>query len=260
MTLPAASPADRASLAEERLAFVTVPGGRLWTAASGPEPSPTTPTVLLANGGPGCCDYVAPVAAMIDDRAHVIRFEQRGCGRSSAKGPFDLATTLSDVEAIREHYGLARWIVGGHSWGADLALAYGLAHPDRAIGLLCLAGGRVHDDRSWHRAYAERREEEVQPAYAYPPNLEVNRELNASWRSYCKRLGFLADLAALPVPARFIYGAADIRPGWPVAQVAALMPAGRYVALEGADHMLWRVGGRALRAELCDALDAWTEG
>ena len=242
--------------------FVPTPdGASLWTAVTGPtaDAGREPPTVLLANGGPGCCDYLAPVAAMLDDVARVIRFEQRGCGRSSPEGPFDLATTLADVEAIRTHHGFERWIVGGHSWGADLALGYGLHHPERAIGLLCLAGGRVHDDRSWHRAYAARREEEVMPDFAYPPNLEVNRVLNDSWRAYIKRPGLLADIAALPMPARFVYGAGDIRPGWCVAQVAALMPGGRCVEIEGADHVLWREGASALREAMREALIAWTQ-
>ena len=58
--------------------------------------------------------------------AQVIRFEARGCGRSSAVPPYTIATCLADLEAIRQHYGVVRWIVGGHSAGADLALAYAL--------------------------------------------------------------------------------------------------------------------------------------
>ncbi|WP_242066336.1 alpha/beta fold hydrolase [Brevibacillus laterosporus] len=39
--------------------------------------------ILLCSGGPGCCDYLEPVADMLSDLAQVIRFDQRGCGRSN---------------------------------------------------------------------------------------------------------------------------------------------------------------------------------
>jgi pimeloyl-ACP methyl ester carboxylesterase len=73
--------------------------------------------LMLCNGGPGFGDYLAPVAAMIDDLVQVHRWEQRGCGRSAAIPPYDHATCLADLERLREHFGYDRWIIGGHSWG-----------------------------------------------------------------------------------------------------------------------------------------------
>ncbi|MDQ3397591.1 MAG: alpha/beta hydrolase, partial [Deinococcota bacterium] len=143
--------------------FVTSRGARLWTVRQG-QGYP----VMLLNGGPGCCDYLGPVAGMIDDMAQVIRFEQRGCGRSEPAPPYDLESSLRDLEAIRRHYGIERWIIGGHSWGPDLALAYTLKHPSRVTGLIGIAGGRIHNDREWHKAYSRRKEEEgeAQPDFA----------------------------------------------------------------------------------------------
>jgi proline iminopeptidase len=57
-------------------AFVDNDGVRLWTVSQG-----VGHPVMPCNGGAGCCDYLEPVAAMIDDLAKVIRFEQRGCGK-----------------------------------------------------------------------------------------------------------------------------------------------------------------------------------
>ena len=94
---------------------------RLWTTSSGCG----TP-LLLFNGGPGCDDYLAPVAEMIDDLCQVIRFEPRGCGRSDWDGNYDVETLVSDAEAIRQDYGAERLIVAGHSAGPDFALAYAL--------------------------------------------------------------------------------------------------------------------------------------
>ncbi len=55
---------------------------------------------------------------------------------------------------------------------------------------------------------------------AYPPNDEVNHQLNASWRATIKKPGLLRQIAELEVPSLFIYGSADIRPSWPTEQLA----------------------------------------
>ncbi|MGI6561937.1 MAG: hypothetical protein ACOX3Q_05165 [Clostridia bacterium] len=52
---------------------------------------------------------------MTDDMAAVIRFEQRGCGRSTIDYSCDVETCVSDLEYIRRFYGIDQWIVGGHS-------------------------------------------------------------------------------------------------------------------------------------------------
>ncbi len=219
--------------------FVESRGGSLWTTSHG---DPTLPTVLLCNGGPGCCDYLAPVADLLDGVARVIRWEQSGCGRSSLTPPYDIGSCLADMESIRRHYGVGKWIVGGHSWGADLALMYALANPEPTIAFFCLAGGRFHNDREWHRTYAERREAGLEPEldWAYPPNRDVNREGNASWKTYIQRPGLWRDLARLDRPGLFVYGAQDIRPSWPVEQVAALLPRAELVLLPDADHYVWK--------------------
>jgi proline iminopeptidase len=72
-------------------------------------------------------------------RYRVVLFDQRGCGRSTphAGDPttdLSLNTTahlVADMEALREHLGIARWLVYGGSWGATLALAYAEQHPQR---------------------------------------------------------------------------------------------------------------------------------
>jgi proline iminopeptidase len=66
-------------------AFVESDGVRLWTVSQG-----VGDTVMLCNGGAGCCDYLGPVAVMIDDLCRVIRFEQCGCGRSQPIPPITL--------------------------------------------------------------------------------------------------------------------------------------------------------------------------
>lgn len=217
-------------------AFVQRDGARLWTATQG-----SGIPLLLCNGGPGCCDYLAPVAAMLDDLAFVVRFEARGCGRSDAAPSYDVGGAVKDLEAIREHYDIEHWVVGGHSWGPDLALAYALEHPDWVLGLIGIAGGRVVNDRSWHEAYVYGRDHigEALPEMAYPFNDEVNCQLNASWHAYIQTPSLLRRLAELEVPALFVYGSEDIRPSWPTEQLAELLPQGRFERIEGAAHLVW---------------------
>ena len=229
--------------------FVNSAGARLWTISAG-----TGIPIVLCNGGPGCCDYLAPVAAMLDDIVHVIRFEGRGCGRSDPLPPYTIETCLADLEAVRQHYGIERWIVGGHSAGADLVLAYALAYPERVLGFICISGGRIHNDREWHRIYSERRDQglEILPAFDYPPNLEVNAQVNHSWRAYIQRPSLLKEIAHLDRPALFLYGDQDIRPSWPVEQVAQLLPNASFQMIEGADHHIWVTHAEAMRAPLRD--------
>ena len=108
--------------------------------------------LVLCHGGPGLWDNLGPLAALVDHDRVVIRWDQRGCGRSAgAEGPFSVARSLADLEAVRRHLGITRWVVGGHSWGATLALLAVLADPSVAAGLLYLSGTGL--GRRWKPSY-----------------------------------------------------------------------------------------------------------
>lgn len=66
-------------------------------------------------------------------------FDQRGAGRSTPLGELRNNTTphlIADMETLRQHLHIERWVVFGGSWGSTLALAYAEAHPDRCSGLI----------------------------------------------------------------------------------------------------------------------------
>ena len=44
------------------------------------------------------------------------------------------AHLVADIERLRRHLGIERWVVFGGSWGSTLALAYAEAHPERCRG------------------------------------------------------------------------------------------------------------------------------
>lgn len=118
--------------------------------------------MLLCHGGPGTWDSLGSLAALVDRVAQVYRWDQRGCGRSDRAGPYTVERMVMDMEAIREHVGIERWVVAGHSWGASLALHYAAAHPHRSAGLIYVSGTGLADawaaeNRAAHRAERSRR-------------------------------------------------------------------------------------------------------
>lgn len=103
---------------------------------------------LYVHGGPGATLGASTYPNRFDlDHTRLIGFEQRGCGRSTphvgdpavSLARNDTAHLVGDMEAVRNHCGIDRWIVDGVSWGSTLALAYALAHPDRVLGLVLVA-------------------------------------------------------------------------------------------------------------------------
>ena len=105
------------------------------------------PAVYL-HGGPGSGLGKGGYRRRFDpERYLVVGFDQRGCGRSTPWAIDDLAaldgnTTaalIDDMEALREHLGIDRWLVHGVSWGSTLALAYALEHPHRVTELVLTA-------------------------------------------------------------------------------------------------------------------------
>jgi proline iminopeptidase len=124
-------------------------GNRVWWSSSG---NPAGQPVLCLHGGPGSGSG-SWVTRLFDPAAYrVIRFDQRGCGRSTPHAS-DPATDLSvnttahllaDIERLREHLGVERWLVFGGSWGCVLGLRYAELNPRRVTGLLLvgIATGR----------------------------------------------------------------------------------------------------------------------
>ncbi|MBC8072268.1 MAG: alpha/beta hydrolase [Deltaproteobacteria bacterium] len=235
----------------ETVKLVTSGEAQLWSTATGSG----IPLVLF-NGGPGCDDYLGPVAQLISDTCRVVRFEPRGCGRSTWDSRYDLDTLLSDADAIRESYGFDRWIVAGHSAGPNVALAYAIRHPSRTLGVIGIAGGKIVDDRHWSDTYHSRskalgEDTAVSQVHADP---DVNRQGNATWREYCRRPALLRELATLDVPCVFINAGEDLRPNWPTQQLAELIPRARYVEIPGAGHYIWLTHASELSRELHGAV------
>nr|WP_315238248.1 prolyl aminopeptidase [uncultured Albidiferax sp.] len=96
------------------------------------------PMVFL-HGGPG--SGCSPRHRRFFDArlCRAVLFDQRGCGRSLPRGALQGNTSealIADMESLRQHLGIDRWLVVGGSWGAGLAVAYAAAHPGACLGLV----------------------------------------------------------------------------------------------------------------------------
>src|SRR4051812_9249493 len=95
--------------------------------------------VVFLHGGPGA--GASPVHRQFFDPAayRIVVFDQRGAGRSTPLGCIENNTTadlVADMERLRTHLGIDRWMLFGGSWGSTLALAYAEAHPERCLALV----------------------------------------------------------------------------------------------------------------------------
>lgn len=111
-----------------------------WEVCGNPEGKPA----VMVHGGPGGGCSPAHRRQFDPEAYRVVLFDQRNCGRSEphAKDPevsLEGNTTwnlVADMERLREHLGIERWLVFGGSWGSALSLAYAQTHPERVTELV----------------------------------------------------------------------------------------------------------------------------
>jgi proline iminopeptidase len=114
-----------------------------WEVCGNPEGKPA----LVVHGGPGSGCSVGMRRTFDPERYRIVLFDQRNCGRSRphASDPAaDLSTNtthhlIADMELLREHLGIDKWLLYGGSWGSTLMLAYAEAHPGRVSEMIIVA-------------------------------------------------------------------------------------------------------------------------
>ena len=95
--------------------------------------------VIFLHGGPG--GGIEPVYRQYFDpeKWRIIVFDQRGCGQSTPHAELQENTSwdlIADIEIIRQHLEIDKWVVFGGSWGSTLSLSYAITHPDRCKALV----------------------------------------------------------------------------------------------------------------------------
>lgn len=242
-------------------------GCRLWTDEAG-----RGVPLIACHGGPGLWDMFGSLAGSLADGVRMIRWDQRGCGRSERRGPYSVGRSVADLDAVRTGYGLDRAVVLGHSWGATLALRYALDHPDRVSALIYVSGtglgwawrepfhraiaarlaparSRLDEADDRERAILEwsadftgpdaRRHAEEMATPWFGVNWECHQaiwgELQGTWSEAA--LG--AECRALTVPVLIVDGADDLRPRWAVDSLEQALPNVTRVILPGLGHTPW---------------------
>ncbi|UGT61365.1 prolyl aminopeptidase [Nocardia asteroides] len=116
-------------------------GNHVYWCTSG---NPDGRAALVVHGGPGSGSSPGPRKTFDPNIFRIVQFDQRGCGRStpSAADPAtDMAVNttehlIADMERLREHLGIERWLLYGGSWGSTLILAYAERFPERVTGIV----------------------------------------------------------------------------------------------------------------------------
>ena len=119
-----------------------------WEQVGNPRGRP----VLFLHGGPGAGAGAVHRRFFDPDFWRVVIFDQRGAGRSRPLGSLEHNTTgdlVADIETLRRHLGIERWLLFGGSWGSTLALAYAQAHPGAGRRAACCAACSSGGRRRW---------------------------------------------------------------------------------------------------------------
>jgi proline iminopeptidase len=111
-----------------------------WETCGNPDGKPA----VAVHGGPGSGCSTSMRRSFDPERYRAVLFDQRGCGRSTphASDPATdmrvntTAHLLADMERLREHLGIERWLLYGGSWGCTLSLAYAESHPERVSAIV----------------------------------------------------------------------------------------------------------------------------
>lgn len=94
---------------------------------------------VVCHGGPGGGSTPSMRRYFDPSRYRIVVFDQRGCGKSTPHAELRENTTwdlVEDLERLRRHLGIDKWLVFGGSWGSTLALSYAQTHPDRVTELV----------------------------------------------------------------------------------------------------------------------------
>jgi proline iminopeptidase len=111
-----------------------------WEVSGNPAGKPA----VYVHGGPGSGCRPSQRRLFDPARYRIVLFDQRGCGQSAPHAA-DPATDLSrnttdhliaDMELLRRHLGIDRWLLMGGSWGSTLELAYAQRHPERVTEIV----------------------------------------------------------------------------------------------------------------------------
>jgi len=199
-------------------------GQRLyWEVCGNPAGQPA----VVLHGGPGS-GCAAGSRRLFDPEAYrIVLFDQRGAGRSTPRvGPTtDLSANtthhlVADIERLRQHLRIGRWLLCGGSWGVTLALTYAERYPERVRALVLASvnmtrpadihflyheAGRFYPE-AWHRFRAgipeDQRAGDLVKAYHRllheQPDLRLREQASRDWCAWEDAVAPLPEGVANP--------------------------------------------------------------
>jgi proline iminopeptidase len=195
-------------------------GNRLYWETSG---NPHGKPAVLVHGGPGQGSAPNMRRGFDPERYLVVLFDQRGCGRSTphASDPatdMSVNTTahlISDLEKLRDHLKLDRWLVCGGSWGTTLALVYAETHPDRVseIVVSAITTSRRSENDWLYRGVARFFPEAFERFRAQVPEARDDRDLPAAYAARMDSSGPLVRAGAAQAWAAWESAVLSLEPG-----------------------------------------------
>lgn len=179
--------------------------------------SPHGLPVVFIHGGPGAgCD--AASRRYFDPMLYrIVTFDQRGCGRSTPHACLEHNDTwelVADLERIRQHLGIERWLLFGGSWGSTLALAYAQRYPQAVSGLI-LRGVflcRPQELRWFYQEGASRLFPDEWEAFSAPIPVEERADMLAAYHRRLNGADQIAQLHAAKAWAAWEGCTATLRP------------------------------------------------
>jgi proline iminopeptidase len=164
--------------------FTTSDGVKLYVRTAG-----TGKPCLFVHGGPGSTAYYYEAmagAAIIEQKLQMIYYDQRGAGRSdsAANRDYSLPRLLKDMDELRQHLGIQKWAVMGHSFGGILITNYALHYPKHVSALLSI-NGTVNMQASM-QSHVDFGKEEL--------GLQQHKELNDESKPLLQRVSIVHNL------------------------------------------------------------------
>ena len=221
--------------------------------------------VLLLHGFPMSSAAFAPIRPIVEREARLITIDLRGFGASDAPpGPYDMSSLADDVVRIADHFGLERFVLGGHSMGGYVAFRVAANHRHRLSGLVLIdtrAAGDTPEGAERRRAAIAGIAGGGRDAFlgAFLPQLVApatrgrqpelmdrlvaiaagipDHVLTGCLEGMAARPDSRGLLAGLDLAALVVHGAEDaVMPLDEARALALALPRGRFVEVAGAGH------------------------
>lgn len=199
------------------------------------------PVVLLTHGfSSSGAAFAGNATAIVNAGCRLVTWDLRGHGRSDAGADaesYTVSRVLGDMAALLDHVGADRAVVGGHSLGGYLSLAFRIAHPDRVEGLILLDTGPGYRDDAARAGWNRFVDKEVQRLAAEQPGAE-----SEGWTRTAESIlkqhdgSVIESLPAIDVPVLVIVGEKDTPFRGGSAYMADKIPDAELVVIEGAGH------------------------